>query len=197
MNWIKDLLEYLSKGIRFLVFIQPWQQGIRVRLGKNCKLLKSGTHLVIPVIDSIYIQPIRLRTMGLSPINLQTKDGIDVNIQLSLGYKIIDMLKMYNTIHQPQHTIDTYLKGFVAEYIRDAVIANLKNKAIEGYALNKLNNKDFGMEYDFVKVTTFTTAKVLRLIQEKTWSNDNDYLDSNNERYKSNVHPLSFNPIQP
>ncbi len=56
MESIKGLIEYLLNIVKFWIVIQPWERGIRVRFGKNQKLLNGGVHFRIPFLDTIYVQ---------------------------------------------------------------------------------------------------------------------------------------------
>jgi len=58
MNSVKDLLDYILNIFKIWVIVQPWEQGLRVRLGKHIKLVNGGLYFKIPYIDSYYIQSI-------------------------------------------------------------------------------------------------------------------------------------------
>ena len=58
---IREILSIIGDLFTWIVIVAPWEQALRIRLGKRVKLCKAGCYLRIPFIDRIYRQSIRRR----------------------------------------------------------------------------------------------------------------------------------------
>jgi len=105
MNQIKDFFEYIFNAIKIWIIVQPWQQGIRVRAGKNTKILFPGVYFRIPYVDSVYVQESRLRIASMPIQTCTSKDLKTVTINASIGYSISCIKTLYNTLYHPEITI--------------------------------------------------------------------------------------------
>lgn len=61
MNAFVEILRSFWRCFIWWVVIQPWEQGIRVRLGKKRVRLEPGIHFRIPYLDAVFKQSNRLR----------------------------------------------------------------------------------------------------------------------------------------
>jgi len=169
MNQVKEFLDYLLNSVKFWVIVQPWEQGIRVRKGSKVKLLIAGMYFRIPYLDSVYIQETRLRVASLPIQTVTSKDGSAVTLNGAIGYSIINIEKLYNTLYHPETTISNMAMGEVADYVFKNPIADTDPKKIEATVLNKLNAHDYGLQFDYFKITSFAVVRTYRLIQDQAW----------------------------
>lgn len=170
MNWVKELLEYIYNGIRFWVVVQPWEQGIRVRLGRTQKVLKAGVHLAVPLIDAVYIQDVRLRVNEMSVQTISTKDGEPLTLKLAMGYIIKDISKLYNTLHNPECTLENICKSLIAQNVLGQTKDLIKPDKIEFDVLQEMESHDYGIEVKYVKVSSFCFVNSFRLIQDQDYT---------------------------
>src|ERR1700723_2090666 len=117
MDSIKNLLDYILSIFKIWVIIQPWEQGLRIRMGKKVKLVNGGMYFKFPYLDSYYIQSIRLRVISLPMQTVTTKDGHTVTLNGSIGYQIKDIQKMYTSLFHPELTIANIVMSALADYI--------------------------------------------------------------------------------
>jgi len=117
MELFNGVLNFLKEIFHWWVVVQPWQQGFRVRLGKHTMLMEPGIHLRVPIIDQMYVQPIRLRVISIKDQCLMTSDKKIVALAGSLGYKINDVLKLYKTLHQPAETVEQLVMGVISKAV--------------------------------------------------------------------------------
>jgi regulator of protease activity HflC (stomatin/prohibitin superfamily) len=173
MNWVKETFEYLSKFLQWYVMVAPWEKGIRIRLGKNQKLLDPGIHFRVPFIDTIYIQPIRVRVAHLSAQTATTRDGQAVTFAVAVGYSINDIMKLYNSVNEPERTICNMVQGEATHYVAvnelkdctpailsEAVAALLKQKA------------DYGLNYEYIRIVSYAVVRTYRIINDNYWLSD-------------------------
>ena len=91
MESLHQLLQQIGRMFVWLVIVAPWEQAIRVRLGRRVRLLPAGAYLVIPFIDRVYRQTIRRRLSIIPPQTLTTRDGKSVTLGSAVGYSIVDL----------------------------------------------------------------------------------------------------------
>ena len=167
MSIVRELLEGFRNIFRWWFVIAPWEQAVRVRLGKNLKLLGAGVHLRIPFIDRVYIQSIRLRMVYMPAQTLSTKDLKPITIAGSLGYRITDLLKMYQTVHQPKDTIIQETMGHVAEYVATHDIKDCAPHEIESCVDGVTDLTRYGIETTGFRITDFVVVRTYRLLMDE------------------------------
>lgn len=172
MNYIKDTLEYLTKIFQWWVIVMPWEKAIRVRLGKQIKILSEGTHFRIPFIDAIYLQSIRLRVIEMSPQTIMTKDRQTLTVVCCAGYTITDILKLYQKMYQPETTISNIIMAEIATHIASNNLSECRPEDIQEKVFEKLKSEDFGIEYTYVKITGYAIVRAFRLIQDSHWTSN-------------------------
>lgn len=169
MYQIKEFFEYIFNSVKVWVIVQPWQQGLRVRCGKHILKLHGGIYLRIPYLDSIYIQETRLRVASLPIQTLTSKDLKTVTISGSIGYSITDLETLYNSLYHPETTISNMAMSEMSDFVFKNNMADINPAKIEEAVLAKLNAEDYGLKFEYFKVTSFAVVRTLRLIQDQSW----------------------------
>lgn len=169
MGSIRELLDYILNVFKFWIIVQPWELAIRVRFGKNQRLLKGGTHFRIPFLDSFYIQCVRLRVISLPMQTLTSKDLKTVTINGCAGYEITNMETLYNTMLFPEQTISNMIMSELADYIYSNNIESINPKEIENNVMKKLDLTKHGVNVTYFKLINFAVVKTFRLIQDHSW----------------------------
>ncbi len=170
MGQIKDLLEYIFNFIKIWIIVQPWEQGLIVRRGNKIRKVSKGMFFRIPYFDSVYIQESRLRMVQLCMQTLTTRDKQTVTINSSLGYSMVDIQKLFNTLCHPEGTISNIAMSVTSEYIFNHELINIIPKELEIEVLKKLNENDYGLKFEYFKITNFASVKTFRLIQDsQSW----------------------------
>lgn len=146
----------------------PWENGIRVTLGKHSRKIGPGIWAKIPIIHRIYSQPIRMRVIDTPIQTVTSKSGETITIRMSIGYSIEDIVKLFNTVHQPVETISNIALGESARMIAtsDLVVTD----EIATVVGDKLKKSDYGLCFKYVMVTTFAKVRTYRLIGDQNWS---------------------------
>ena len=169
MNLISQLIDFIKEIFSWWFIVTPWEQAVFVRLGKNCKVLNAGFYFKIPFIDQIYIQQIRLRTIDLPIQTISTRDNKTITIKSILAYSIKDILKLYNTISQPDMTLAGIVMSSVADYIRVTDGNSITIQNLEDSILTKLNSTDYGLGDLSIRITSWAEVKTFRLIQDGSY----------------------------
>lgn len=169
MNQVKEFLEYILNAIKIWIIVQPWQTGIRVRSGRKIKLLHGGIYFRLPYFDSVYVQENRLRVAAMPVQTLTSKDMKTVTINGAVGYVITDIQKLYTTLFQPETTIANMTMSEVAEFVFKNNIERITPVAIENAVISKLNSGDYGLKFEYFRITNFAVVRTFRLIQDQSW----------------------------
>jgi len=166
MNWIAQLGAYLSH-LRFWYQVMPWERAVRVRRGAAAVVVGPGFHWKIPVLDRVYVQGMRTRTINL-PQQTVTRQGREpLTFSAVVRYRIKDILATYELCENFEalvHCVALSALAFTAcradgDFERDARarLAGL----LEGY----------GLCIEDLSLTDRCHARPLRLIvsQETPW----------------------------
>lgn len=168
MSIIKDIIDYLAKIFTWWVVIMPWEQGIRVTLGKKTQLIEKGIFLKIPLIHSIYVQEKRMRAINLPIQTICTSDGHALTISCSVGYSIEDIVKLYNTLYQPDMTIQNIVSSKIAEQICNTKLVHCNPTIVEEGIRSSISKTDYGLKFEYVRIINFAYVKTFRLIQDQS-----------------------------
>lgn len=169
---IKETLQFIFNSFKFWFIVNPWENAIRVRFGNRQKLLKEGLYFRIPHFDRVYTEEIRLRIMTMPIQSISTKDKITLTIKCAIGYKITDVMKMYNTIHQPETTLSNISMDRITNYLLSVDAKDLDINNLISSVLEKLNETDYGISFDYVKIVSLCEVKTYRLIQDQHWESE-------------------------
>lgn len=170
MNIFKDLIDYLSKLFTWWIVVMPWEQGIRVTLGKNQMLMDKGIYLKLPLIHTVFIQEKRLRVINVPIQTISSRDGFALTVSCSVGYSIVDIVKLYSTLYQPDMTISNIVASKISEFICSHDLKECIPAMIEKQINESINTTDYGLKYEYVRMINFACVKTFRLIQDQSYS---------------------------
>lgn len=178
MNQIKDFFEYAFNVFKIWVIIQPWEQGLIVRNGKGIRKVDGGIYFKIPYIDSVYVQETRTRMVQACIQTLTTKDGKTITLNSAFGYKIKDLEMLYSSLYHPEGTLTNMAMGYVSDFIWTHDAKDITPFGIEKSVLDKLKSVDYGITFEYFKITNFASVRTYRLIQDgQSWVDNSLRLD--------------------
>jgi hypothetical protein len=180
---INALIQNFLKIFTWWIVVAPWEQALRVRAGKHVKKVDAGIYLKIPFLDRIFKQSTRRRLSMIRPQTLTTRDGHTITLSGALGYNIVDIEKLFQTLHHPEDTLEAEVASLVAEYI---VLNNLDKcipDIIENYVRGKMNLEQYGLGSQQFFLSSFTRVKTYRLITGEipSWTRGNNLDTSTSE----------------
>lgn len=169
MNQVREFLEYLFNAFKIWVIIQPWETGLIVRNGKRIKQRTKGIYFKLPYFDSVYVQENRLRVTEMPMQTLTSKDTQTITLNSSFGYSISNLQKLYETLYQPEKTLQNIAMSTIAEVVFKNNIGEVSPEVIEQEVLKKLKADDYGIRFEYFRITNFAIVKTFRLIQDQSW----------------------------
>lgn len=89
---IAVIIFILISGVRI---IQPWQQGLQIRLGQYKGRLDPGFNWVVPLITSVIKMDLRTQVLDIPRQEVITKDNSPTNVDAIVYIKVIDPEKAY------------------------------------------------------------------------------------------------------
>lgn len=166
MDFLNTILNWVTNIFTWWVVIMPWEQGIRVRLGKHIKKLNPGMFFKIPIIDSVFLQTIRKRMINVPIQTLTTKDGKTITLMISIGYSINDVLTLYNTLYHPETTIQCIIMNKISEYVSNNNTEDCTPNKLCGIitSVNELNQ--YGISNLELNLLNYAIVRTYRLIQD-------------------------------
>lgn len=170
MNQIKDFFEYIFNAFKIFVIVQPWQNAVIVRNGNKTKEVSGGIYFKLPYFDNVFVQESRLRVASLPIQTITTKDGQTITISASLGYSVKSIKKLYETLYHPETTIGNIAMSTLSDYVFNNNISDISPLKIESIIIEKLLKEDYGLIFEYFKITNFAVVKTFRLIQDQSWS---------------------------
>lgn len=165
MNSVRELLNQLLNLFRWWVIVVPWEQGVRVRLGKHVTVLRAGAHFRVPVLDKVYKQSVRRRFSITGVQTLTTSDGQALTISGELGYAISDILRLYDTLHHAEDSIESEVRALVADFVAGQTLSECRPAALMEAVNTALDLSKYGLTSSYWYVSTFAAVKTYRLLQ--------------------------------
>ena len=172
MNELLLAIRQFFRGFRVWIVVSPWEQALRVRLGKSVTLLNPGVHWKLPFADVIYLQSIRLRLAAINKQTLSTGSGEIVTLAGSLGYRIDDIQRLYNSIHHAEDTLASFTRARIAAHVSTHSISECQPERIQAAVTSGLNFTDYGIGGAELYITEFAVVRTYRLIgdyNEYSW----------------------------
>lgn len=161
-----DIIVAVWKHLLFFVVLEPFEQGVLVRLGRFVKVLEPGLHFVLPLgIDAVYNEHVTPRTERLSGLSTTTKDGRPIGFDAVITYKISDIRKAVLEITDLKDAIADTCAGVIGTTLHEATWDSI----LAGDALEELvarcRKRGFrwGVEVMAVQLCGVALVKNLRL----------------------------------
>lgn len=161
---LREFLRQIGKLFTWIVLVAPWEQALRVRLGKHVHLLEAGIYLRIPFADRIYRQSIRRRLAVLQPQTLTTKDGKAVTITAAVGFAVDNLERLYRTLHAPEDTIAAEVEAMISQFVPTSAFEDCTPSDIEAHVSTQLDLKKYGLIGQEFYITGFAAVRTYRFI---------------------------------
>ncbi|CAN5389413.1 hypothetical protein BH09PLA1_BH09PLA1_26030 [soil metagenome] len=163
MTWLSQFFG-LFKPFQLWIVIAPWEAGLRVRLGRVARVLAPGIHLRIPMLDRVFVQSVRLRTITDSGQTIATLDGRVLTLAVAVSYAIADIRRLYETVSNPEQTLLNQVQGLIAETVAKRRAADLSPATIQDIVTLRMPSTDWGLERVRVSITTYAFVRTYRLL---------------------------------
>ena len=172
MNQIQEFFNYIFQALKIWVIIQPQEAGIIVRGGKKVKKVGKGIYFKIPYFDSVFVQETRLRVVALPIQTLTTKDLKTITLNGAVGYSITNIETLYNKLFHPEITIMNIVMSGIADVIYSKRLEEITPTELQQKVYERLESADYGLSFEYFKITNFAVVRTYRLIQDQSWADE-------------------------
>lgn len=175
VDWLRSVLTNAA----WWFTVRPWEQAVRLTLGKKRVLLGAGVYFKVPIVHQALIFPIRTRTVYVPMQTLRSKDGRTMMIGLILKYQIVDLFLVLDTLHNPEATLAHLAQGIVGKMV-PTLEASGVDAATIGAAINaEIKPEQYGISEFSVMVSDNAdlSQRTFRLIQEARWFSPDSEID--------------------
>lgn len=184
MEWLTQLLRSVTGMFRWWIIIAPWEQGVRIRLGREATLLLPGSHFRVPLLDRVHVVAIRLRMVQGRSQTATTKDGAVVTVGCAIQYGVKDAVQLFKTIANPESTMMARVRSVVSEVVSKVDREDLTRDLIQAAAEEAIDGEKWGLDSVTVGVVDMAFVRTFRLMQavENEEFRDLDYAIRNSDR---------------
>lgn len=187
ISWISTALQGMSRPFRWWVVVAEWEQGVRVRWGRNTKLLLPGIHLRVPFLDRVFVQSVRIRTISANNQTVSTLDGKSITYSIGVRFRILNVKAMYESHADVAGTMMFDALAAAAKFIGGNNLDAITTGDVETRANQAIaRSGDYAfLDGILVSVLSFCVTRSLRLISGDGWipcGRDIDSEDNNGER---------------
>lgn len=129
-NFITLLLVLIIVFIfaRGVVIVQPYEQGLQIRLGRYIGRMNPGFRWVVPLITSVVKLDLRTQVMDVPSQEVITKDNSPTNVDAIVYVRVIDPEKAYFEVtNYRMATValaQTSLRGIIGDMELDEILYN-------------------------------------------------------------------------
>ena len=184
MGILQTIFNNFRRLFVWWVIVTPWEQVVRVRLGKYLRVMGEGIHLKIPYIDEIYRQTTRRRVSVTRPQIISTRDGKHLTVSGQVLYAIHNLEALYLGLHHAEEHITALGMEQITEFVvnnrSEDVTPQALQKHVDDYVKLDLGRYGIG-DVKFV-LTNFAYLKAHRFVTGEItdWTNG-DSLDTVNK----------------
>lgn len=188
VNSLSLLLQNIGNLFTWFVVVAPWEQALRVRLGKHVRLLNEGCFLRIPFIDRVYRHTTRRRLFVIRPQVLTTTDEKTITISGAVGFRIENLRMLFDTLHDAIDTIEAEIAMSIADYVSDHSLEECRPRHIKKHVYETIDIKDYGLADQEFSLTNYAVVRTFRFIggDIPSWSNGNALNTTESDNTNSN-----------
>ena|SRR5690606_27067327 len=169
MEILKQLWDKLSSVFNWLFVVLPWEQGIRIWMGREEQILGPGIHYKVPFLHTAYKQHVRLDFISMSPQTLTTKSGETLTLSIMVGYVVDDISKLYNSVTEISGALTGFVSSRVAAFVSSRFLYECKPQDIEDHIRSQFMETEWGITIKEIGIRSYAVVKTYRLIQDGQW----------------------------
>jgi len=120
----------------------------------------------MPFIDAIYVQNMRVRVIHCCDQTVTTTDGKPLCVTGNVSFRVVDIERLYMSVHQPEHVIRRDVQAAIAGYVSTRTLGACAAGDLEAHVRTAINLSAYGLEGSGFCLTDWLTVKSLRLINQ-------------------------------
>jgi regulator of protease activity HflC (stomatin/prohibitin superfamily) len=167
------VLVMATSGIKI---IQPYEQGIYMRLGRFVRVLGSGFHFVTPLVNQVVKIDLRTQVLDVPKQEVITKDNSPTNVDAVIYIKVIDPKKAFFEVQNRRvatvYLAQTTLRSKIGDMVLDEVLSQREkiNLALRD-VLDKETDK-WGVKVEAVEIREVDPSPAVKAAMEEQTSSE-------------------------
>jgi regulator of protease activity HflC (stomatin/prohibitin superfamily) len=133
-----------------IYIVKQWEKAAVIRFGRIIKIVDTGLHFRVPLIDSIQKVDLRMQTVDLRGQSAITKDNISVGIDAVVFMKIEDAEKLILRIKDYYNAVSKYaqtsIRNVIGRYSLDDLLESREEIAKSLKDVIDELSKDWGID---------------------------------------------------
>jgi regulator of protease activity HflC (stomatin/prohibitin superfamily) len=163
-----DLIIQFAELFQFWTVLEPFEAGVKTRLGKFVKVLEPGFHWVAPFrIERTATEHTVPTTQFLRDQSVTTADGKQLVFQAIITYQVRDIQKCLLEVSSAEHAIQDSCAGTIAHELSRSTyreIIEVDETIDKVTAACRKRGFKWGLEVTSVQFSTIVSTKTLRLM---------------------------------
>ena len=150
------------------VIIDPYEQGVVLRLGRFVRSVGPGAHWRIPFIDTVLYENVVPKVERLQSQSIQTADGKSATVRLTATYRIWDIEAALLQVDDVTASTLDAIMGRAAPLLARSTWDEITDPAFSLLLTAECAEavEEFGVEIIRVQLSDLTTARTFRLFME-------------------------------
>ncbi|MDR1954639.1 MAG: SPFH/Band 7/PHB domain protein [Candidatus Methanoplasma sp.] len=164
------LIATMMSGVKI---IQPYEQGVYMRLGKFIKILNQGLNFVCPLINVVVKIDLRTQVLDVPSQEVITKDNSPVSVDAIVYIKVTDPRNAFFEIvdyrFATMNLAQTTLRSIIGEMELDEILSNREKINTQLRDILDENTDKWGVKVESVEIREVDPArKVKDSMEEQT-----------------------------
>ncbi len=164
------IIVILVSGVKI---VQPYEQGIYMRLGKYVRVLNQGLNIVFPLINEVIKLDLRTEVLDVPRQEVITKDNSPVNVDAVIYIRVTDPKKAYFEVTQYKiatvNLAQTTLRAVIGEMELDEILSSRERINIHLRDTLDESTDKWGVRVEAVEIREVDpAAKVKNSMEEQT-----------------------------
>lgn len=160
----------LVSGVKI---VQPYEQGIYMRLGKFVKILNQGLNVVFPLINEVIKLDLRTEVLDVPRQEVITKDNSPVNVDAVIYIRVTDPKKAFFEVTQYKiatvNLAQTTLRAVIGEMELDEILSSRERINVHLRDTLDESTDKWGVRVEAVEIREVDpAAKVKNSMEEQT-----------------------------
>ncbi len=153
--------------------VQPYQQGVYMRLGSYVRILDQGLNFVTPLINQVVKIDLRTQVLEVPRQEVITKDNSPVNVDAVIYTKVIDPKKAFFQVTNHQaatlYMAQTTLRSVIGDMELDEILSNREKINLHLRDILDVATDKWGVKVEAVEIREVDPApKVKQAMEEQT-----------------------------
>ncbi|MDL2242030.1 peptidase [Bacteroidales bacterium OttesenSCG-928-L03] len=167
---IAAIVSVLMSGVKI---IQPYEQGVYMRLGKFIRILNQGLNFVCPLINVVVKLDLRTQVLDVPSQEVITKDNSPVSVDAIVYIKVTDPRNAFFEIVDYRfatvNLAQTTLRSIIGEMELDEILSNREKINTQLRDILDENTDKWGVKVESVEIREVDPAqKVKDSMEEQT-----------------------------